>query len=562
MQNPWNFLKSEINKQVKIITTADVSNLIEEPNVLGHGDLALPCFALAKQFQASPQEISEDLASKIKIKYFSKIESLGPYVNFYIDWSKFGRDVLNVDKDYGKIDYGKNKKILIEFGTANTNKALHIGHTRNLVIGDALSNTMSAAGFKVIRTDYMGDLGLHVAKTIYAYDHWAKGKKPKEKPDVFIGKLYSMFARKMEKEPELELKAREVLKKWELNDKQTKKTWKILRKWALEGIDETYKRFGIGVFDNVYFESQFEESGKEFVKKMLKKQIAFKAEEGQIVANLEKFGIPSFIILRSDGTSLYQTKELALINEKFKKYNPFKSINVVAREQELYFEQCYKTMELLGHKSAGKCHHLSYGLVIGTDGKKMSGRTGEPVFLDDLLDDTKKIILKVVGKKYKKKEAEEIAEKVAIGAIKYALLKYSPERNILFNKNEITKYEGDTGPYIQYTYTRANSILKKAKRTPKKFNVELLTDEREIALMKLIARYPEFVEKSARELRPNHIANYIYMVAETFNNFYQNVPVIGNDKELEESRLKLVESIKIVLGNGLTLMGIPLLDKM
>ncbi|MBU3905071.1 MAG: arginine--tRNA ligase [Nanoarchaeota archaeon] len=561
MQTPWTDLKKEIAKQVKKITKIDVSNLIEEPNILGHGDLALPCFALSKQFKISPNEISEDLAGQIKIKYFNKIESLGPYVNFYIDWNLFGKNILKeINKDYGKTKIDKNKNVMVEFSTANTNKSLHIGHTRNIVIGDSLSKIMSAAGFNVIKVDYMGDIGLHIAKTIYAYDHWGKGKAPKEKPDVYIGKLYSMFAKRMDKKPELELKAREVLKKWEEGDKETRKTWIKLKKWALEGINETYNRFGIK-FDHVYYESEFEESGKKFVDTMLKKQIAFKAEEGQIVANLEKYGIPNFIILRSDGTSLYQTKELGLIDEKFTKYKLFKSINVVGREQELYFEQCYKVMDLLNHKSAGKCHHLSYGLVMGTEGK-MSGRTGEAVFLDNLLDDTKKIIMRVVSKKYKKKEAEKIAEDVAVGAIKYALIKYSPDRSIMFDQKEITKYEGDTGPYLQYTYARANSILKKAKRIPKNYDATLLTNEREIGLIKLIARYPEFIEKSARELRPHHMANYAYMLAETFNNFYQTLPVIGKDVELESARLKLVDSVKTVLGNSLSLLGIPLLDKM
>lgn len=560
MLNPWDMLKMEINKQVKKISKAEVFNLIEEPSMIGRGDLSLPCFALSKIFPATPQEIAEDLGNKIKSKYFSKIETSGPYVNFYIDWTVFSKSFMDkINKDYGKSSMGKNKKVMIEFSNANTNKPLHIGHARNCVIGNTLSNAMTATGFNVIKTDYTGDIGLHIAKTIYAYNHWAKKKKPDKKSDHYIGGLYVMFSKKMDKNPNIEERAREVLRLWESNDKKIRETWKKLNTWAAEGQQETFKRFGIK-FDIRFSESQFNKSGKEFVDKLLKEGHAFKGDEGQIVANLEGYGLPNTILLRSDGTSLYITKEFALIDEKFKRYNLSQSINVVAREHELYFQQLFKLMELLNHKSSGKSHHLSYGHVM-LPGGKMSGRTGGAIYLDDLIDDIKKSILKIVSSKFKKKEADDIAEKVAISAIKYALVKMSPERNILFDKKEITRYEGDTGPYLQYTYTRANSIIKKAGSV-RGGDISNLTDQREIAIIKLLAKYPSIIEKSARELKPHYIANYLYMLAENFNNFYQNVPVLKAEQKLMSSRLKLVKATKTVMGNGLDLLGIAPLEKM
>ena len=561
MLNPWDQLKLEISKQVKTITKADVFDLIEEPTILGRGDLSLPCFALSKQFPASPQEIAEDLGSKIKSKYFSKVDVIGPYVNFHVDWNQFTKTFLGkIDSKYGKTNYGKKQKVMIEFSNANTNKPLHIGHARNCVLGSSLANIMTAAGFNVIKTDYTGDIGLHIAKTIYAYDHWAKKKKPSEKPDHYIGDLYVMFSQKMEKDPELEEKAREVLRLWEDGDKKTRETWKKLNKWAVEGQQETFKRYGIK-FDVRFSESQFDKSGKEFVNKLLKQGDAFKGDEGQIVANLEKYGIPNMVLLRSDGTSLYVTKEFALIDTKFKKYNPSQSINVVAREHELYFQQVFKLMELLKHKAGGKSHHLSYGLVMLPEGK-MSGRKGEAIYIDNLIDDIKADVLKLIIKKFPKKKAEEVAEKVALSAIKYSLIKMSPERNVMFNKKEITRYEGDTGPYLQYTYARASSILSKAGTKKGKTDVSLLTDPREITIIKLLAKYPSIVDKAARELRPHYIANYLYTLAENFNNFYQNVPVLKGEEKLKLARLKLIQATKTTIGNGLGLLGISSLEKM
>ncbi|MBU3896528.1 MAG: arginine--tRNA ligase [Nanoarchaeota archaeon] len=560
MNNPWKFLKDEIASEVKKITKADVFSDIEEPTMPDYGDLSLPCFNMSKKFQASPTEISEDLAGRLKIKYITKIKAIGPYVNFYVDWNAFGNDILKaITKTYGKNNIGKNKKVMVEFSAVNTNKPLHIGHARNCAIGDSLANIMKKVGYKVTKANYPGDIGLHIAKTIYAYKYWFNGKKPTGKTDHFVGELYTLFEEKMVENPELEEKAREILRKWENGDKEIINIWKKINKWAIDGQEKTYKRLGIK-FDNVMYESQFTETGKDFIPKLLAKGFAFKGETGEIVADTEKFGIPNFIILRSDGTSLYQTKELAVIESKFKKYKLDQSINVVGREQELYFQQVYKLLELLGSKTAGKSHHLAYGLVMLPEGK-MSGRKGKVVFIDELLDDVKESIYKVIKNKFPKKKAEDIAEKVAIGAIKYALLKLSPDRNIMFNKEEIIRYEGDTGPYLQYTYARANSILNKEK-IKGKIDASLLTDPREITLLKILAKYPLVLEKSARDMKPNYLANYLYMLTENFNNFYQNVPVLKAESELVKARLKLVESVKTVIESGLNLLGIPVLEKM
>lgn len=560
MDNPWSEIRQLISKEIKKETGLDIINLLEEP-VLEYGDLALPCFTLAKEMKMNPNLIAQNLSKKLKIKYITKIDAAGPYINFYIDWKTFGKDVLkSVNKKYGQNKSGKKKRVMVEFSQANTNKPLHIGHARNNVLGDSLSNILLHNNYSVIKTNYAGDMGLHIAKTIYAYNEWSNAKKLNEKPDHFIGGLYTMFSKKMEEDPTIEDKARTILKLWEQGDKKTIETWKKLRKWAIDGQNETYKRFGIN-FNKTLYESDFEESGKKYIPELLKKGLAFKGETGEIVADMEKFGIPGFILLRSDGTSLYQTKELSLIETKFKKYKLDRAINVVGMEQELYFRQVFKLLELLGSKTAGKSYHLAYGLVMLPEGGKMSGREEGAVLLDDLIDDIQKIIQDMIKDRVNKKKSEQISEKVAIAAIKYALVKVSPERSVIFNKNEITKYEGDTGPYLQYSHARANSILKKVKTKSKSFSINEI-NKQEAAVLKQIAKYPDIIERAAKEYRPHILANYLFNLCENFNNFYQNVPVLKSEKMNKDFRLKLVDSFITVLADGLKLLGIEPLKEM
>jgi len=549
MQNPWSFLKEQVAKELRVS-----NNEIEESKEFG--DFAYPCFSLAKKLKRQPEEIAKDIESKTRIKFFD-IKAVGPYVNFYVRWDEIAKDILDsVDENYGKNNIGKGKRVMVEFSQPNTNKPMHIGHARNTVLGDSLSNILKFSGFDVIRANYYGDIGLHMAKTVVAYEKWGRKKKVYGKKDHFVGELYTKFIKEAEKNPKLEEEAREVLKKWELGDKKVIETWKKLVKWVEEGFSETYKKLGVN-FDVYFLESEFEGSGKDVVKKVLEKKIAFKGADGEIVANLEKYGIPNCIILRSDGTSLYSTKDLALGMCKFDKYKIDRSIYVVGQEQQTYLKQIFKILELLGYENAKNCYHLAYGLVMLPEGK-MSSRMGRVVFLDDILDVLESKVLKIMEKKDKK-----IAAQVAVGALKYALLKSSPENNIMFNEEEITRFDGDTGPYLQYTHARARSILDKAMvKTIENYNPKSLQHEKEKVLLKLLAQYPEIIVKAATDYRPHYLANYLHSLAEIFNEFYQAVPVLKAKDEIKNARLKLVESVEIVLKNGLSLLSIPVPDRM
>jgi len=549
MNNPWLEVKKEISKSVKKITGVDVFSVIEEP--LMYGDFALPCFVLSKKMKKAPEEISQVLSEKMKIKYIKEIKAVGPYINFYINWSEFGNKVLkSVNASYGKNNLGKKSKIMVEFSQPNYNKALHMGHARNTIIGQSLCEILKQSDFNVIRATYPGDIGLPIAKTMFELKKIRK--IPKKKPDHFIGDLYVKFKKDAEKNPEIEEEARKLLRLWEKGDKEAIKLWKKVRELAKKGIDQTYKRFGTK-FDVYIYESQFQDSGKSLVEDALKKGIAFKGDEGQVVANMEPEGLPNFVLLRSDGTSLYQTKELALALYKFKKYKMKRSIYVIGKEQELYLQQVFKFLEMLGYKQSKDCYHLIYDLVMVPGGGKMSAREGNAILLDDFIDEVKKEVKK-------KTKDDKIAEAIALAAIKYVLIKVSPERSTVFNKNEIIRFEGNTGPYLLYSYARANSILRKKKS--KRADAKYLMDKKEHNLLKLLAQYPSVVEKAANEMRPHHIASYAFNLCENFNNFYQTSPVLKANENIMNARLKLVENFQKVLTNCLKLLSIEKVEKM
>lgn len=553
-------------KKINLLKQENIQETLRKPPQSSFGDLSTGiCFKLAKKIKKSPNQIAEDIFKKIKLSKkipIKKIEIKNGYINFFFDYEKLTeltlKTILKQKEKYGSEK--KKEKIMVEFSQPNTNKPMHIGHARNTFLGDSLSKILEFNGYKIIRANYQGDTGLHIAKVILMYQMFGKNKKPDIKPDHFVGNLYSRFDKEVKKNPDLKDETKEILRKFDEKDKEIIKIWKKLRKWALKGLDETYRRLKIK-FDVDFFESEFEESGKEIVKKLLKKKLAFKTDDGAIVADLEKYGLPSTIILRADGTALYHTKDLALAIKKFEKYNINRSIYVVGSEQKMYLKQIFKMLELLGYKKAKQCYHLPYGLVMLPEGK-MSARKGNVVLLDNLLNELKHLAYKKVEKNNPKLSAREkniISEKIAIGALKYALVKISPERNILFNKKEVIQFEGNTGPYLQYSNVRMNSILKKAKKWKQDFKNKNLTKQEKKLINKLI-EFPIIIEKASNDYRPHYICNYIYDLSTIFNEFYHACPVIKSKQK--NFRLTLTKATGIVIENGLNLLGIEVPKKM
>ncbi len=534
-----------------------IGKLERPPKGIG-ADLALPCFALAKDRRKNPNDIAKEIAAGMKAKGLVKaIRAEGPYVNFYADWNKIGNNVL---KQIMKGDRVKEKKekVMVEYSAPNSNKPLHIGHLRNDSIGMAVSNILEFSGHDVTRANLINDRGVHICQAMLAYKKWGKGRKPKIKSDHFVGDFYVLYHKKLKEDKKLEEEAQKMLIKWEKGDKATRALWKKMNNWAMSGFKETYKKFG-SKFDVFFLESQFYDKAKPLISEGLKKGVFYKNDKGDIVAALKKSNLPDKTILRNDGTSVYITNDLALTKHKFEKYNLDKATWVVASEQNLYFEQLFKIFELLGYKFASRCHHLSYGIVSLPEGR-MKSREGKVVDADELIENVKELALHEVNKRYKlqKKEAEERAMKIALAAIKYYLLSLEPVKDIMFDPEKAVSFEGDTGPYLQYTYARAKSIIRKSGRKVAFKEMEL--DGKEVAIVKELSQFPWIIKKCAHEMKPHYLANYLFELATLFNEFYHSSRVIGAERERE--LLMLVAAVAAVLKNGLELLGIDVLEEM
>lgn len=558
-----------INFLEKFGVEATVDKL-ETPPQEELGDLSFPCFGLAKEQKRNPNDIANEIASKIKIprdSVIEKVEVKGGYVNFFFSPFKLSqtvlREILNKKENYGKGN--QKQKIMIEYSGPNTNKPLHVGHLRNDSIGMCVANVLEFSGNHVIRTNIVNDRGVHICKSMLAYQKWGNGKTPEKKnkkPDHFVGDFYVMFEKKLKEDPSLEEEIHKMLRKWEDGNKEVRELWKKMNDWALEGIKETYKLFG-SKFELWPLESQFYDKAKPVIEEGLKKGIFFKNEQGDIVAKLEP-ELPNKVVLRADGTSIYITNDLALTVYRFKKYNIDRCIWVVATEQNLHFKQLFKIFELLGYNWVKGCYHLGYGLVNLPTGR-MKTREGNVVDADDLIKEetelAKQEILKR-EKKINKKELEDRALKIALAAIKYYLLKVEPVKDVLFDPNKAILFEGDTGPYIQYAYTRCTSILRKAKKWKQTLSYKTMQPE-EKKLVKLLSKFPTTVKQASTELRPNYLCNYSYDLATVFSNFYEKHRVVNAETtEVKNFRLTLVKATQIILGKCLELMGIYTVEKM
>jgi len=535
---------------------------------LQKGDFSFPCFELAKKTSAEPQKTACLIKDRFKkSKEILKIEAVNGYLNFYIDRRKTAplilKQILAQGKHYGHSDIGKNKKIMVEFSSPNTNKPLHLGHLRNIVIGDSVSNLLESVGFEAVRATLLNDRGIHICKSMLAYDKWGNNKKPDVKSDHFVGEYYVLFEKKRKREPNLDKELSSFLKKLESKDRATVLLWKKMNKWAENGFKETYKKLGVR-FDKTYKESRIYEKGKKLIQDLFEKGVFKKDKQGAIFADLEQFGLPNKILLRSDKTAIYITQDIYLAILKFKEYDLAKSIYCVGSEQELYLKQLFKIVQLLGHPCKDKCYHLNHGIVFLPEGK-MKSREGKVVDADNLIKELEDLARNEIVKrnpKIKEKELSKRSEKLSLTALKYYLLLPNPARNVYFDPKKSISFIGRTGPYIQYSQARICSILKKAKNVS--FNKAdcSLFNEKELCLILVLFQFPLIIKKSALDYNPSLLAQYLYDLAESFNNYYENFSVLGADKKTRKARLLLLKCSQTVFSNGMEILGIPLMDKM
>ncbi|MBL7147311.1 MAG: arginine--tRNA ligase [Nanoarchaeota archaeon] len=529
---------------------------LEIPPSESFGDYSFPCFQLSKQLKKSPNQIAENLSKKLKAQFIEKIETKGHYLNFFIKKELITKEVLTKPKSLPK----KNKTILIESPGPNTNKPLHIGHLRNIALGISLSNIFKTLGNKTINVDIINDRGIHICKSMLAYKLYGKNKEPNKKPDHFVGDFYVLYSKKQSKESEKQIQ--EMLVKWENKDPETIKLWKKMNDWAIKGIYQTYKEFGLKI-QKTYYESQHFNKGKKIVLDAYKKGLFEKDKEGAIIYNLEKEDLGKKILLRADGTSIYITQDIYLAKQRYEDYKFDKMIYIVATEQIYHFKVLFKVLKKLGYKFADNCYHLAYGMVNLPEGK-MKSREGKVVDADDLIKNTTELAKKQIKKREKnisKQELEKRSKVIALGAIKFYLLKYDAKKDFTFNPEESISFEGETGPYIQYSYARASSILRKEK-PPKNIDYSLLNHPIEISLIKQISQFPEVIQKAAKDLKPNLITNYTYNLAQKFNEYYHECNILKSEKQLKNARLNLISSVRTVISSSLNLLGIETLERM
>jgi len=555
-------MKKALKKKGVNLSEDEIERLIEiPPNPVDMGDYSFPCFSLSSKLKDNPVQIAIEIREQIgniTETDFEDIQTKGPYINFFLNRKSVARqvvwDVITKKKNYGRTNFGSGKKVVLEFSSPNIAKPFGIGHLRSTIIGNSLANIHEFQGFKVVRLNYLGDWGSQFGKLLYGYEKFGSERKLQKNPIRYLLELYVKANQK-----KYEDKTREYFKKLEDGEKKYLLLWKLFRGFSLEEFKKLYKTLGVE-FDDYEAESMYNKKAKEVMVELEKKKLMEESNGARIV-NLEKYHLGITLVEKTDGTTLYLTRDLATAIERHKKYKFEKMIYEVGQEQKLHFSQLFKILELMGYKWAKDCVHVYHGHYLDKSGKRFRTRKGKTVFMEDVINETKELAKKEIKKRDKKisnKELEQRAEKIARAAIFYGDLKNNRANNILFDIKKFVSFDGDTGPYILYSYARAGSIIGKAKE-PKKFEVKDLTDS-EINLVKKIYQFNDVVSSARKSLNPSIIANYSYQLSQCFNEFYHDCKVIGSEQE--SFRLALVQSFRQVLKNSLSLLGIDTVEKM
>jgi arginyl-tRNA synthetase len=556
-------LAGEINQalKVKIIKASDFAY----PPDVKMGDLSLPCFAIAKELKKSSAEIASLIVSKVKADgVIAAVRTAGPYVNFVLRQSELIASVIKeIDRQkekYGSNTTGHSKKVMLEFSNGNTHKELHVGHLRNICLGDCLTKILQANGCDSIPISYINDFGIHVAKTIWALNEFYKSEPLPDNKGYFLGKVYVRASQELEKNPAGKATVNFIMKRIESRQGEEYKLWQQTRQWSIEQFAKIYAELGVD-FVKTYYESDVIDEGQKIVKKLLKDKI-LQVSDSAVIADLEKYNLGVLVVLRSDGTATYPVADLALASEKFKKYKIDKSIYIVDVRQSLYFKQLFKILELMGYKK--EMVHLDYEFVKLPTGM-MSSRTGQVITFEELRDQIyahAQAETKARHKDWDDKKINEVAQTLALGAMKFEMIKVGADQVITFDIDKALAFSGYTAAYLQYTYARLDSILRKAVAVKAKSDYSLLSEPKENDLIMKLAKYPESVMKAGVEYNPAEIAKYLFELAQEANDYYHLVPVLKAEDNVRDVRLKLITEINQVINNGLGLLGIKILKEM
>jgi arginyl-tRNA synthetase len=523
---------------------------------------------------SNPMEFAEQLAQKcLDIdggNTFSKIEAASGFINFTLSEKQLAHNVVTMLEDIGIEQIGSGKKVVFEYSSPNTNKALHIGHTRNDVYGKACINLLKAVGYDVTTCEIINDRGIHIMKSLLMYLKHGNNTTPQSeglKPDHFVGKFYAMFGSESSKSEEIEKQlleeAQELLRKWEDGDPETRKVWKQMNDWFFEGVQQTYQKEGT-TFDEVDFESEIFDKGKDLVLAGVEKGIFQKEEDGSVSLDLEEEKLGKKYLLRGDGTTLYITQDMYLWDVRNKRHNPDMALVTTSSEQGYHFAVLKKVFELLEYPWAKNFQHLPYEHVyLGQS--KMSSRGGNTVSADELLQTVKDKVKQTMAELERLKgstDNEELIEQIAFGAIKYGYLKYEPNTRIYFDIDQTISLQGNTGPYVQYAVARINSILKKVE-SPKTLAPQDLQLPEERLLMRKLLQFNDVVVMAAKEYKPNLLCNYLLELAQAFHAFYAVSSVTNAENEsVRNQRVTVLLATSKILQQGLGLLGIASPEEM
>ena len=553
------------------------------------GDITIVVFPMLRLVKGNPVEIGNAIGTYL-VESISEIKSYNVvkgFLNLVLSDAYF-LNFFNEVSDFSKfgIINGSQNTVMVEYSSPNTNKPLHLGHVRNILLGYSVAEILKASGKKAYKTQIINDRGIHICKSMLAWKTYGKGETPRTtglKGDKLVGNYYVKFDQEYKKEvsqliergfseneakikaPSL-IKAQEMLRKWEAGDKDVVSLWKMMNEWVYDGFNKTYDSIGVD-FDTLYYESNTYLLGKEVIKEGLEKEVFFQKKDGSIWCDLTEDGLDEKIVQRSDGTAVYMTQDIGTAIQRVKDYpDTTGMIYTVGNEQDYHFKVLFLILKKLGYQWADHLYHLSYGMVDLPSGK-MKSREGTVVDADDLISDmatTAKNISEKLGKidDFSEKEKEHLYHTIGLGALKYYILKVDPKKRILFNPEESVDFQGNTGPFIQYTYARIQSILRRGAIATTPISLETL-HPKEKELIKQLQLFPETIQQAAALYSPALIANYTYELVKSFNSFYQNVPILGADFEKEKSfRIQLSRAVSDVIKTAFGLLGIDVPERM
>lgn len=553
-----------LSQNIEVLTSEEISQLIEIPPKPEMGDFAFPCFRLAKSYHKAPPMIAQDLKESIGDQAFlSEIKVIGGYLNFYVDKAQYAQQIIdkyNNATDYGCSDQGKDKTICIDYSSPNVAKNFHVGHLRTTIIGNSLYKIFSKLGYKVVRINHLGDWGTQFGKLIVAYKKWGSREAVEEKGIEELMDIYVKFHEEAEKDDSLNDEARAWFLKMEQGNEEALEIWQWFRDISLKEFMRVYNILGME-FDSFAGESFYRDKTADVIKRLTDDGL-LKESQGAMIVPLDEYDMPPCIVAKKDGSSIYATRDLAAILYRKATYNFDRCLYVTGLEQKLHFAQVFKVIELMGNDYAKNLVHIPYGLVSLKSGK-ISSRKGNVIFAEDLLRESINKTTSIIEEKNPDiPDKEEVAKQVGIGAIIFNDLYNQRIKDVIFDWNKLLNFDGETGPYVQYTYARASSVLRKIDEVPDTIDYTLLTDEASIGLLKEIERYPQVIKDAAERYEPSVIARYSIDLAHAFNKFYHECQINVEDETTKYTRTNVVKIARYIIKDALSLLGIQCPEQM